>query len=1073
MENNLLTIQEAAKMLGIRPVTLRKWDREGKLRAIRIGSRADRKYRISDLENFMSPQKTKDLPKKLQWQEYIRSGVTWHKLSPILDCMSNGLKKHFGRGSKYLMIYFEHDNMYYYYEADDLYKVGRNITDKLIADKKFQETFFKLWDKKSQDLLGFIEENRNDKLKEKNDKELAQIYKTYTEKNLDWYGITISIDATDESLMVDLTKGVKKILKETLKENYSETEFTRVYNILASPSHLSDLNEERKLTLQLAQSLRSGLGKESKAAEEKTQEIIKKFWWTGLGWAKEKAKTTEDIFNEIDELNKSKINIEQELTKIAEYDKRISAQQKEVLAKYPIASDTNLIENLKLSDKLAEYHDYRKEVQMKCTFWEFRVLEEIAKRKNFPENLLYWAEPKEILPFLVNNKIDEYELNQRASRFIYLDIDGKISKYSGKQAERKHIENLGFNLEETRDLQGLSASQGTVIGKAFVAVSPQAALQIPEGDILVTGMTTPEYVPSLKKAAAIVTDEGGMTCHAAIISRELGIPCIVGTKYATKTIKTGDRIEVRANHGTVRILSPNQENKEQKREWFVIQERGDNIPLNPGIQPLFEEYTTLSKKYLSEQPHHALLIFHHGGGKYYPDINEWKKAEEIVLEKVKKKPNYMQELLDEYKRGIPKLTEVDQEIKNQDLEKLSNQEFWNLFDKYYRTYKEIYPPCEAVQFWLSQPLTDYLDEYLRDILRKRHQEKLFGEYFEILITPPEIPFTTKEERALLDIALEIAKNPKLSDVFKEKTIADILNELKKYPKIDHLLDAHKENFEWVPFDYGNPTWDKTHFVQEIANMLKKDFDIEKRITTIDNYFSNIDQKQQKLYQELEIDSHHQQLFRALQIDANTIDFKKESLTQSNFVAKLMTEEIGRRFDISKDYLMRLGYEDVKKLLIENQSPDMEKLKKRWEQTVVYLYDGKSLVLEGKEAEEFLAKQGLTQQELEETKEVKGVTASGGRAIGTAKIITSPKEFDKIETGDILITFMTTPEYVPILRKAAAIVTNEGGITCHAAIVSRELNIPCVVGTKNATQVFKDGDKVEVRANHGIVRKLEG
>ena len=77
---------------------------------------------------------------------------------------------------------------------------------------------------------------------------------------------------------------------------------------------------------------------------------------------------------------------------------------------------------------------------------------------------------------------------------------------------------------------------------------------------------------------------------------------------------------------------------------------------------------------------------------------------------------------------------------------------------------------------------------------------------------------------------------------------------------------------------------------------------------------------------------------------------------------------------------------------------------------------------------------------------------------------------KMEYGDILVAWATNPAIVPAMKKAAAIVTNEGGLTCHAAIVSRELNIPCIVGTKIATEVLKDGDIVEVDADNGIVKK---
>ena len=72
-----------------------------------------------------------------------------------------------------------------------------------------------------------------------------------------------------------------------------------------------------------------------------------------------------------------------------------------------------------------------------------------------------------------------------------------------------------------------------------------------------------------------------------------------------------------------------------------------------------------------------------------------------------------------------------------------------------------------------------------------------------------------------------------------------------------------------------------------------------------------------------------------------------------------------------------------------------------------------------------------------------------------------------------MTGMTRPEYVPLMKMAAAIVTDEGGITCHAAIVSRELKKPCVIGTQVATKVFQDGDMLEVNANHGMVRRLDG
>ena len=106
------------------------------------------------------------------------------------------------------------------------------------------------------------------------------------------------------------------------------------------------------------------------------------------------------------------------------------------------------------------------------------------------------------------------------------------------------------------------------------------------------------------------------------------------------------------------------------------------------------------------------------------------------------------------------------------------------------------------------------------------------------------------------------------------------------------------------------------------------------------------------------------------------------------------------------------------------------------------------------------------------KVIKGNTAYPGSAVGYVKIVISRNKIDTVQEGEILVAAMTTPEYMPALKKASAFVTDEGGITSHAAIVARELKKPCIIGTKVATEVLKDGDLVEVDADKGIVRILE-
>ena len=104
--------------------------------------------------------------------------------------------------------------------------------------------------------------------------------------------------------------------------------------------------------------------------------------------------------------------------------------------------------------------------------------------------------------------------------------------------------------------------------------------------------------------------------------------------------------------------------------------------------------------------------------------------------------------------------------------------------------------------------------------------------------------------------------------------------------------------------------------------------------------------------------------------------------------------------------------------------------------------------------------------------VKGLVARPGLAVGKVVIVRTYHDIKRVGEGDILIANTTHPNYLSAMKKASAFVTNEGGIICHAAIVAREMGKPCIVGTRVATKVFRDGDRVAVDADRGIVRLMK-
>ncbi len=155
-------------------------------------------------------------------------------------------------------------------------------------------------------------------------------------------------------------------------------------------------------------------------------------------------------------------------------------------------------------------------------------------------------------------KIDFKELERRQTAYTYALLSGETyiaSGEHGKMISNRIDEVVNKTDTNISEFNGHSASRGHAKGKVKIALLPQDSYSLKDGEVLVCSMTGPDYVPAMKRASAVVTDEGGLLSHAAIMSREFGKPCIVGTKIATKVLKDGDIVEVDANKGIVRILN--------------------------------------------------------------------------------------------------------------------------------------------------------------------------------------------------------------------------------------------------------------------------------------------------------------------------------------------------------------------------------------------------------------------------------------------------------------------------------------------------------------------------------------
>ncbi len=185
-----------------------------------------------------------------------------------------------------------------------------------------------------------------------------------------------------------------------------------------------------------------------------------------------------------------------------------------------------------------------------------------------------------------------------------------------------------------------------------------------------------------------------------------------------------------------------------------------------------------------------------------------------------------------------------------------------------------------------------------------------------------------------------------------------------------------------------------------------------------------------------------------------------------FVVSMM-KRIAEKTGYASGNLLCLLEGEMIKYLTMGVLPSESILKERNEIGVLLFDRGEKQLILGEEAQKI--EEIVTKPRNEGI--LKGSTAYPGKARGVVRIIIDPTKSESFKEGDILVTGMTRPEFLPMIKKAAAIVTDAGGILSHAAITARELKKPCVIGTQNATKVLKDGDKVEIDAERGIVKKI--
>lgn len=346
---------------------------------------------------------------------------------------------------------------------------------------------------------------------------------------------------------------MENILVKKLSLPKNSAEYQRVLFALAKPEEISTTLQEKRAVLQQAIAVKSKQKTLIKAAEL----LAKQYGWMpvftyGTPW------TAEHYKKELLEVIKQPIvKLKAEYAKLKDYTKLRNKEFNSIVKTYEIdPKDVQIFVDFGLA------LDARNEAEYVVSFGGFYLLpmyKEFARRLKLTERQLRVMYEDEIVQWL-QGKINPKLLIRSRGDITAMGFDPSMKHFqifSANEARQifNHIEAQLKKEAAGQPQQGMCASPGKVTGKARIVPSPQYNHKVKPGDILITYATTVDYLPAMKKAAAFITEAGGLTCHAAVVAREFGVPCIVSVPQAMKKFKDGQLVEVNATEGQVRIVS--------------------------------------------------------------------------------------------------------------------------------------------------------------------------------------------------------------------------------------------------------------------------------------------------------------------------------------------------------------------------------------------------------------------------------------------------------------------------------------------------------------------------------------
>lgn len=434
------------------------------------------------------------------------------------------------------------------------------------------------------------------------------------------------------------------------------------------------------------------------------------------------------------------------------------------------------------------------------------------------------------------------------------------------------------------------------------------------------------------------------------------------------------------------------------------------------------------------------------------DIVGYRQA---IIRAESRKPGYLLDKGKEYERLINKIRNWGERTSKLRFHKLSSLVLFNIFQRY-------------VELWMESNGFIYNYLFINDYLASNLSLKLMTKQPDIdkqttdlftMLAPIKKSEARQEKGAIVRLATRVRnKKLRLGSLAWQRALR---NHLKHFAHLNRYI-------------YYGTSYTAADITKRVREFLKGK-NLEKAKAELRTSAAN-EQKIKKLIATYRFDRPTILKIQAARWWSYVPTFWDETFIFHTHKLQPLFHEVAKRLGVSYAELIEMQYQEVYRHLQDNKKVSRllrQELHQRYKDSALIFEHNKIRLLTGQTLKLYARREISAEKTsaLAKVKELKGQAASPGKATGRVSIVHSVYEVGKIKRGEVLVASSTTPMHVPAMEKAVAIVTDEGGLLSHAAIVSRELGVPCVVGTKVATKVLKDGDRVVVDAMKGVVKKL--